>query len=496
MSIVYLKNFRKGFATNSSSTHSLIYRNKEDMLNDLNVFELNYYGRFTNTIAATKKAKIKYVAANVMYYEPLLTALCAFYPTMKQYLPLIKKQKKYNNSGTWNEEAFGMCERGELYFKNSINFEASLDYIRNIIDNDEIIIVGGSDEEDFVNDVIKKCQKLPKGEEIDYFYRHKDKPMVFKNGNYWFGYGLAGDKLRFSITKDANTPQYPELIDLKITNKCNNKCQFCYMDSNMKGKHADIKFLKTIIQSLSYDENYERRIEFSVGGGNVILYPHLEDLFRYMKEHKHIINTTVNARDLHTITSNKKLFKLFEECVNGIGISVSNDEDVELVKNFVKPFDNKKGLYKNYIIHLIPEYLGVEKTRKYCTELSGYYNFLFLGYKMNGRGQNITPYTFTNKELKILFDGFYNISLDTSFASKYYTWLKDNFETEHTITLNEGEYSMYIDGITQNAYKSSYQLDKPYNLTRGKWDEKNETWYTPEGAFTHIREDNGFKIYK
>lgn len=90
----------------------------------------------------------------------------------------------------------------------------------------------------------------------------------------------------------------------------------------------------------------------------------------------------------------------------------------------------------------------------------------------------------------------YCVSLDTSFASKYYGWLKDNFETEHTITLNEGEYSIYIDGITKNAYKSSYQLDKPYNLEYGNWDERDKTWYTAIEAFTHIREDNGFETYK
>lgn len=35
MIAVYLKNFRKGFATNSSSTHSIIYRNKDEMFKDL-----------------------------------------------------------------------------------------------------------------------------------------------------------------------------------------------------------------------------------------------------------------------------------------------------------------------------------------------------------------------------------------------------------------------------------------------------------------------------
>ena len=63
MKICYLSYFRKGRATNSSSTHSVIYRNKDEIFADLNVFEEDYYDRYTQTIAASKEAKIKYVYA-------------------------------------------------------------------------------------------------------------------------------------------------------------------------------------------------------------------------------------------------------------------------------------------------------------------------------------------------------------------------------------------------------------------------------------------------
>lgn len=93
MRTVYLKNFRKGFATNSSSTHSVIYRNKEDLFKDLDIFELNYYDRFDNTIAASKEAKIKYVAANIMWHDKLYEIMSLYYPQMNEYKELIKKPK-------------------------------------------------------------------------------------------------------------------------------------------------------------------------------------------------------------------------------------------------------------------------------------------------------------------------------------------------------------------------------------------------------------------
>lgn len=215
MRTVYLKNFRKGFATNSSSTHSVIYRNKEDLFKDLDIFELNYYDRFDNTIAASKEAKIKYVAANIMWHDKLYEIMSLYYPQMNEYKELIKKTKN-KETLYGDDEKFGMCARGRLYFGNSKYLEASIDYLRNVIDNDDIIIVGGSDETDFVWETIEGHKTLPQPDEIN---EYNDNCNIVKNGNYWVGFGYNG-KVRFSNSNDKCIPSYPELIDLKITNQC------------------------------------------------------------------------------------------------------------------------------------------------------------------------------------------------------------------------------------------------------------------------------------
>ena len=489
MKAVYLKNFRKGFATNSSSTHSLIYKNKGDMFEDLNIFELNYYDRFDNTIAATKDAKIKYIAADVFYNKKLFDLLCAIYPEMKEYEGLATQQRNSEKYG----ETFGMYTRGSLYFDSSENLEASLDYIKNIIENDEIIIVGGSDEEDFVYETTENHVKLPKPDDVD-IYDNRPQGVV-KNGNYWVGYGFHG-KLRFSTTKGECIPEYPELIDLRITNKCEHGCNFCFMDSNMKEKHADLQRLKTIIHNLStsYRAYYKKRIEFSIGGGNILLYPELEELFKYLTENGHIVNTTNNAKDCEKIVNDKKFKRIFSDYVTAIGVSVSDEKDIDKVLRLKNAFENSKN-YKQITIHLIPELLGVEKTRDIMTKLKSFYSFLFLGYKTNGRGASQKYTKFTDEELTRLFEDMYCIRLDTTFANTYYNWFKDNYEVEYTITLNEGEYSMYIDGVEGIAYKSSYQLDKPYSLVYTDYKEHGVKWFNPIEAFANIRKDNGFPVY-
>lgn len=476
MKAVYIKNFRKGFATNSSSTHSVIYRKKEEMFEDLNIFELDYYGRCDSTIAATKSAKIKYIAGDIMYNKPLLECMCAFYPEMKQYLPLIEQSIKENNY-----EAFGNHSRGNLHFINNSNMEASIEYLRNIIDDEDIIIVGGSDEQDFVYDTTNGHEELATPSELPY----KSKSII-KNGNYWVGYGWFG-KLRFKTEKGDCIPSYPELIDLKITNKCEHRCRFCYMNSTMNGEHADIDKLKRIINHVSSDSwgLNDRRVEFSVGGGNILLYPHLEELFKFMKEKGHIVNTTIRSSDCNIICNDERLKNIFEKYVSGIGISVNDTKDIEDIHAFKDIFKEK-----DVVIHMIPEYNGVTESLEIMNKLNvdkHYFRFLFLGYKTNGRGNNCYYVKLDEANLNRLFQRRHLVHIDTTFANRYKEYLEKNFDTEHTITYTEGEYSMFIDGVTCKGYKSSYQKDKPYDL----FDDGGVI-----GAFNNIRKDNGLEIYK
>ena len=52
--VARIVNRRSGLATNSSSTHSVIYKNKDDIFEDLNIFDERYYDRCLSTIAASR----------------------------------------------------------------------------------------------------------------------------------------------------------------------------------------------------------------------------------------------------------------------------------------------------------------------------------------------------------------------------------------------------------------------------------------------------------
>lgn len=518
MRIIYVKNFRRGLATNSSSTHSLIYRNDGELFKDLNIFECNYYDRCTNTIAATREAKIKYVLADIMYNDALVEIMSAFYPEMKEYYPLVKKH--FDNKGDYEkyDEGLGMYCRGNLNFSD--NIQASVDYLRHVIDNPEIIIVGGSDEQEFVYDTTEGHDECADPDGIVMFGKYKD-IGVTKNGNYWVGYGdtndrivvrnenerkdsdyytpvrhCSGGRMRYMTEQGEPTPEFPELIDIKVTNKCNRGCKFCFMDSNMEGKHADIKFLRGVIRDCgNANETKKHRVEFSIGGGNVLLYPDLEEFLKFLKEYGHIANVTVNIKDCEDIIKSRKLKQIFKQYVDGIGVSITSVDDIPTLQKFYNMFGEDGGLNRKYIVaHLIPEYLGVEKTvaiRKaiYDTDKM-YVPILMLGYKTNGRGENCEWTHFTSDELAEIFKDSWSVSIDTTFGNRYFDWIKDNFSYKHTITLNEGEFSMYIDAVEQKAYKSSYQVNKPHEIEPGSW-----TGNGVKEVFGDIRKEGGFEVY-
>lgn len=481
MKVLHLKNFRKGFATNSSSTHSVIYQKKEDLLQDLNVMDNNYYERCDLTIAASKEAKIKYIAANIYKgHRELYDTLCSMYPSMKQYNSLIEKQLAADSKGKY-DEIFGMADREDLCFENNKYFLPSIEYLKKVIEDEDLVIVGGSDELDNYYDLTNPRNK---------FFDASSCSKLFKNGNYWVGYSRGG-KCRLNLSeKDDCIPEYPELIDLKITDMCLHGCPFCYMGSTDSGTHANIKTLKSIIYSINDDSINDRCVEFSIGGGNILLYPDLDELFYYIKNNGHIVNTTINVKDCKELINNDSLFTTFNRYVTAIGVSITDESEIPDVVALRNKF--YKNNYKQITIHLIPEYLGLKKSISIVNQLykESFYSVLFLGYKVNGRGAKCNFNTFTDDELSRLFTGYTDYEVDTTFANQYYDWISKHFDIVHTITLKEGEFSMYIDGVKGLAYKSSYHLEKPYGVDYNLSKSNGMKYFGLLSAFRNIRKDN------
>lgn len=514
MKIYRIKNRRNSLATNSSSTHSVVYKNKDQVFEDLGIFDNNYYDRGTRTIAATREAKIRYILANIFYCDELVEMMAERYPEMKEHFPLIKnhfdiylnKEKrdelsKLNGDDYWEswqdieEYKFGDHSRGDLY--NSKKIHLSYKYLCNIIDSPDIVIVGGSDECDFVYDTIEGCK------EISHEYSYMKNIEDVKNGNYYVLYGemfSRKEKMRLQVDSIPDLiPEYPELVDIKITNACEHNCPFCYMASTPNGKHAEEKDIYNIVKK------FKNKTEFAIGGGNVLLHPNFDKIVRYIHKQNHIANITIRYNDVLTINSNENIKNAINKYVSGIGISVQKSGDVDVAKDFI---NEMLDLGKHISLHMIPEITGVDESSSILDKLSTInqkrhkkYDYiscieqnncrvLFLGLKQSGRAKLIKHNLLTATDLNTLQEkANYTFNVDTSFVNTYKMWFNEQYHggENYFLTKHEGEFSMFIDAVKMQGFTSSYKDDGGIAI--------NDDIKLNE-LFGEIRKKNGFKVFE
>lgn len=192
----------------------------------------------------------------------------------------------------------------------------------------------------------------------------------YQNGNYTVSIDLdTGTKIRENDLDFFET-EFPESMDLKITNKCHNGCAFCHENSTCDGKLGDI-------MSPSFIDRLHPYTEIAIGGGNPMEHPDLVPFLEKLKTLKMIPSMTIRQNDfmdnLELITElvNKKL-------IYGLGISlVSTKQDgfIEAVQKF-----------PNAVIHVINGIVTLDEL-----EMLAYHNLkiLILGYKEVRRGKDL-----------------------------------------------------------------------------------------------------------
>lgn len=219
----------------------------------------------------------------------------------------------------------------------------------------------------------------------------------YKNGNYTVRLYDDGTKMK-STLYDEFQADFPDSIDLKITDYCELNCPMCHESSSTSGRHADLNapFLSTIRSGT----------ELAIGGGNPLSHPDLLPLLARMKTQGVICNLTVNERHL---LQNKQLLQslLDDRLIYGLGVSLSacNDEAIDFARS-----------NKTVVLHAICGILDEQRAAQlYGKNLK----ILLLGYKDYGRGK-----AYRNKTID------HNISwLNSnilSFADKFNTVCFDN----------------------------------------------------------------------
>ena len=260
----------------------------------------------------------------------------------------------------------------------------------------------------------------------------------YRNGDYMVYICNDGTKLRYSPYNNFHA-QFPESIDLKISNRCNLNCPMCHEQSTAAGKLANLNH--PLLDSL------RPYTELALGGGNVFEHPDLENFLHRMKEQKVICNLTVNEQ--HFVQYSEILKKWHkEELIHGIGVSIINNTSI--------------AMWQDCVIHAV---LGITPISVITSCITAGAKILLLGYKDFGRGKRykerfnkeiqsnineVKKYIIDNYE-EISFISFDNLALEQLDIKS----IVSPEEWERLYMGDDGSYTMYVDLVEEEYAISS-----------------------------------------
>lgn len=199
------------------------------------------------------------------------------------------------------------------------------------------------------------------------------------NGNYFVSLCNNGTKVYRALRKDEPTlkAEFPDSIDLKITNKCNIGCPYCHESSTISGKSFNLEKTIKILDTLP-----RVGIEIAIGGGDIFEdWNDTKELLNWLKHNRFYSRVTVNFRSIEKLGESAMELWYHTEAV---GVSLDNNITESELKKIETSVFNFRTIY-----HVI---VGINSIEQIKSLLDSVYDLsiLVLGYKNWGRGRNFT----------------------------------------------------------------------------------------------------------
>lgn len=264
----------------------------------------------------------------------------------------------------------------------------------------------------------------------------------YDNGNTHVKIYSDGTKVR-SYSGNKPISEFPESIDVNVSYRCDNGCEFCYQNCTPNGLVADYEAFDDWLDSIHpftelaincndpYDVQFERFLE-------------------KCRQRRIIANITINQN--HFLNARKTVLNWIDSrLVYGVGVSVQNVN--KTILDAIKPISNA-------VVHTI---VGVTSPMDYYKLFDQELNVLILGYKTIGRGNKyITVHDQTVESNK---DWLYR-NVDR-FATRFKIVSFDNLACQQLNVKrfiknwdqfymgDDGTHTMYVDLVKKKYYVSS-----------------------------------------
>lgn len=468
---MYIHNVRYGFATNSSSTHSIVvFKTKRNVPDNTYGAEFGW-DFFT---AGTERTKRQYMGQVV---KQGLTRVHSLSDDDASLLASKWVGEPIDAGGYIDHQSIIALPTKKDWSRLALRKDFFQDLL-NFVIRPEVAILGGNDntEEEHPlkdDDVMLESGSHYRDKDINniglnFFLEHNEKNLrakYNKAGLFWTIFDKeSGQKVRLSFGKaDPSKSDAPDLVDIKITDYCAEGCTYCYQGSTKRGTHAELKFIEETIKSLSALDVFE----VAIGGGEPTEHP---DLLRILEScNRYDIKPSLSTRNPNWIAEH---YDQIKEIIGAIGLSVDTVTDCKNKLNILKPI-MERGLRVTVQVAVgsCSQETLVEIIRA-CEEYK--VSILLLGWKETHRGKTAKKHDvdlyqvmksfvgetqkFPNGESYTPWNGPH-VGFDTVLVNETKGWLEE-FGKPWMFTTKEGAHSMYIDCVSKQMSRSSYELDK------------------------------------
>jgi Radical SAM superfamily len=440
MKIVGLK---LGHATNSSSSHSIIFTDRK--YNDSVYEEYNY--NWENFTLATTNAKLKYLFTAVFEQLSKTIGKNAAYGACVELF----KHDIYDLDEVTPDEIGGIDHQSAIYLPVEKNdpdvFLKTIQELIHLFSQDEVVIFGGNDNDDSRHERASNEQEitagyLPEGEVWFRIVRDGPNYVVYNRG--------SGAKTLIQGGKKPYVKgNFPHLVDVKLTDNCPYGCEFCYQSSTKEGKESDFSYLYQIINELAEMGT----LEIAFGGGETPSANNFVDVIDLCKRKGITPNFTCFGtawlKDYRKVEAAKRC--------GGIGVSVYTVKDLQKLVKIREAVGSVPVIIAQFVMQATEE-KNLLDILDACHKNN--IPVLLLGYKNVGFGTKCKQFPITDATLKALKawqEGYGpTLSVDTAFVENHNDILTQLDVNSILITSPEGKFSCYIDAVKKEIGPSSY----------------------------------------
>ena len=454
-------NVRLGLATNSSSSHSIIFLKPGEKLRDDMAGQSDGEFGWDHFTAASRELRDKYVAGTLYATLNHMFLDGKDWDTEHEAAYAASRAIVMEWVGTTADEE-GYVDHQSVYdlpktFDGKSLHRGFFDAFREFLTQPGLAILGGNDNTKMRHPAMQSHKQisLPLPRDTSY-------PLVCRwdeAHRFWTIFNRetgAKFRMRFVTSPDEkieiqpDRASAPELVDVKITDFCPYGCPYCYQGSTTGGLHADHDYLGTVYQALRELEVFE----VAIGGGEPTLHPEFLGILKMFRLNGIVPNFT--TRNLAWMKDSTLCGPIMENC-GAVGFSVDKADAVaDLYEALTAAKIEPHRFAVQVVVGAVPA-SELETIMRSAAKVG--FRVVLLGYKTTGRGSEVVPETYDWTEIVSRLRKAKNLpslGIDTALAATSVPKLEALNIPRWMYAVEEGHFSCYVDAVAKKIGPSSY----------------------------------------